>query len=71
PRTKSRANVDELRLAFESALTYRQPRAVLLDEAQHLAKLARGSKLLDQLDHLKSVAVMSQTVYVRYHQPPL
>jgi hypothetical protein len=64
PRTRSRANVDELRLAFEAALKYRQPRAVLLDEAQHLAKLARGSKLLDQLDHLKSLAVMSQTVHV-------
>jgi Cdc6-like AAA superfamily ATPase len=46
PRTRSRANVDELRLAFEAALKYRQPSAVLLDEAQHLAKLARGSKLL-------------------------
>jgi AAA domain len=64
PRTRSRANVDELRLAFELALKYRQPRAVLLDEAQHLAKLARGSRLLDQLDHLKSLAVMSQTVHV-------
>lgn len=64
PRTRSRANVDELRLAFELALKYRQPKAVLLDEAQHLAKLTRGSKLLDQLDHLKSLAVMSQTVHV-------
>lgn len=64
PRTRSRANVDELRLAFELALKYRQPRAVLIDEAQHLAKLARGSRLLDQLDHLKSLAVMSQTVHV-------
>jgi hypothetical protein len=33
PRTRSRANVDELRLAFELALKYRNPRAVLLDEA--------------------------------------
>src|SRR5712691_2715307 len=64
PRTRSRANVDELRLAFELALKYRQPRAVLLDEAQHLAKMARGSRLIDQLDHLKSLAVMSQTVHV-------
>jgi energy-coupling factor transporter ATP-binding protein EcfA2 len=64
PRTRSRANVDELRLAFELALRYRQPKALLLDEAQHLAKLARGSRLLDQLDHLKSLAIMSQTVHV-------
>jgi hypothetical protein len=64
PRTRSRANVDELRLAFESALRYRQPRAVLLDEAQHLATMARGSRMRAQLDHLKSLAVMSQTVHV-------
>ncbi len=64
PMTRSRTNVDELRLAFELALKYRKPRAVLLDEAQHLAKMARGSRLLDQLDHLKSLAVMSQTVHV-------
>ena len=64
PRTRSRANVDELRLAFESALKYRSPRAVLLDEAQHLATMARGSRLRAQLDHLKSLAVMSQTVHV-------
>jgi len=64
PMTRSRTNVDELRLAFELALKYRKPAAVLLDEAQHLAKMARGSRLLDQLDHLKSLAVMSQTVHV-------
>lgn len=63
-RTRSRANVDELRLAFELALKYRSPRAVLLDEAQHLATMARGSRLRAQLDHLKSLAVMSQTVHV-------
>jgi hypothetical protein len=64
PRTRSRANVDELRLAFESALKYRTPRAVLLDEAQHLATMARGPRLRAGLDHLKSLAVMSQTVHV-------
>lgn len=64
PRTRSRANVDELRRAFELALKYRSPRAVLLDEAQHLATMARGSQLRVQLDHLKSLAVMSQTVHV-------
>jgi energy-coupling factor transporter ATP-binding protein EcfA2 len=64
PRTRSRANVDELRLAFEMALKQRKPRAVLIDEAEHMAKMTRGSKLLDQLDHLKSLAIMTQTVHV-------
>src|SRR6266487_76846 len=62
PRTG--VDVAELRLAWEQVLTYRRPSAVLIDEAQHLAKMSRGVKLLDQLDHLKSLAVMSQTVHV-------
>jgi AAA domain len=62
PRTG--VDVAELRLAWEQVLKHRRPSAVLIDEAQHLAKMARGVKLLDQLDHLKSLAVMSQTVHV-------
>ncbi len=60
-----------LRLIFEQALKHRKPYAMLIDEAEHIAKAARGSKLLDQLDHLKSLVIMTQVVYVRYHQPPL
>ena len=52
------------RLAFEQALKHRQPYAILIDEAEHIAKAARGSKLLDQLDHVKSLAIMSKTVHV-------
>src|SRR5260370_9003014 len=62
PRTG--VDVAELRLAWEHVLKYRRPSAVLIDEAQRLAKMSRGVKLLDQLDHLKSLAVMSQTVHV-------
>ena len=36
----------------------------MIDEAEHIAKAARGSKLLDQLDHLKSLAIMSKTVHM-------
>jgi hypothetical protein len=52
------------RLAFEQALIHRKPHAILIDEAEHIAKAARGSKLLDQLDHVKSLAIMSKTVHV-------
>jgi hypothetical protein len=52
------------RLAFEQALKHRTPHAILIDEAEHIAKAARGSKLLDQLDHVKSLAIMSKTVHV-------
>jgi hypothetical protein len=53
-----------LRLIFEQALKHRRPYAMLSDEAEHIAKAARGSKLLDQLDHLKSLAIMTQVVHV-------
>ncbi len=52
------------RLAFEQALKHRTPHAILIDEAEHIAKAARGSKLLDQPDHVKSLAIMSKTVHV-------
>jgi hypothetical protein len=48
----------ELRQALEDALVRRGVRAVILDEAQHLMKVGRGSsagKLLDQLDWIKSM----------------
>jgi predicted ATPase len=53
-----------LRFTFEQALKHRKPYAILIDEAEHIAKAARGSKLLDQLDHLKSLAIMTQVVHV-------
>jgi len=61
---KGRTDTAALRLIFEQALKHRKPYAVLIDEAEHIAKAARGSKLLDQLDHLKSLAIMSQVVHV-------
>ena len=59
-----RTDTARLRMIFEQALKHRKPYAMLIDEAEHIAKAARGSKLLDQLDHLKSLAIMSQVVHV-------
>ena len=53
-----------LRVALESAIRQRRPLAFLVDEAQHLAKMAGGRKLQDQLDCLKSLAIRTQTVHV-------
>jgi hypothetical protein len=53
-----------LRVALESAIRQRRPLAFLIDEAQHLAKMAGGRKLQDQLDCLKSLAIRTQTVHV-------
>lgn len=46
----------EYQYAVEQALRYHRPAAVLIDEAQHLAKMSSGRRLLDQLDVIKSIA---------------
>lgn len=54
------------RHAVEQALRFRNPFAVLIDEAQHLAKMSSGRRLLDQLDVIKSIANRSSTVHVLF-----
>jgi len=54
----------ELRLALESGLIHRRPKAFFIDEAQHLAKMKSGRKLQDQLDSIKSLASLTNTVHV-------
>jgi hypothetical protein len=54
----------DLRYALEEMLKYRKPLAFLIDEAQHLTKVAGGRALSDQMDHLKSLAGMTRTVHV-------
>jgi energy-coupling factor transporter ATP-binding protein EcfA2 len=56
----------EYRYGVEQALRFRRPAAVMIDEAQHLAKIASGRRVLDQLDVIKSMANQSQTVHVLY-----
>jgi hypothetical protein len=58
------ADVDLLQLAWEQAIAQRRPAAILIDEAQHMGKTGRGSKLLEHLDHLKCLAITTQTVHV-------
>ncbi|MCI0421842.1 MAG: ATP-binding protein [Acidobacteria bacterium] len=60
----SRVGGTELRQVMEQALHYRQPAAVLIDEAQHLTKMASGRRLSDQLDCLKSLASLTGCVHV-------
>ena len=54
----------ELRLALENGLIHRRPKAFFIDEAQHLAKMKSGRKLQDQLDSIKSLASLTNTVHV-------
>ena len=54
----------EIRYALESALIHRRPAAFFIDEAQHLTKMKSGRKLQDQLDCIKSLASLTNTVHV-------
>ncbi len=54
----------DLRRVLEKCLHHRRTRAFLVDEGQHLKKMASGRRLLDQMDTLKSLANMTETVHV-------
>jgi energy-coupling factor transporter ATP-binding protein EcfA2 len=54
----------QLQQSLENAVRHRRPAAVIVDEAQHLARIASGRKLSDQLDVVKSVGSRTQTVQV-------
>jgi DNA polymerase III delta prime subunit len=56
--------IPDLRRALEKTLLYRQPRAFIVDEAQHLRKMTSGRRLLDQMDNLKSLSGMTDTLHV-------
>jgi hypothetical protein len=53
-----------LRYALEQALRFRKPAAMMIDEAQHLTKMASGRRLSDQLDSLKSLASLTGCLHV-------
>ncbi|MBE9178500.1 ATP-binding protein [Oculatella sp. LEGE 06141] len=53
-----------VRQALENALIYRQPIAVLIDEAQHMQKMASGRRLQDNMDCIKSMANLTRVPHV-------
>jgi hypothetical protein len=67
-RTRGRAaqfsDSGQLRHALEDAVARRGVRAIIIDEAQHLMKVAGGAKLLDQLEWLKSMSNTMDMVHV-------
>ena len=62
----SKTTIAEYRYAVEQALRFRRPAAVMIDEAQHLSKMASGRRLLDQLDVVKSIANQTRIVHVLF-----
>lgn len=54
----------ELRHVYEAALQRRAVRTVVIDEAQHMLKLASGMKLIDQLDWVKSMTNTTGVLHI-------
>ena len=52
--------------AYESFLIHRRPFAVLIDEAQHLQKMAVGRRLKDQMDVIKNLSEATKTKHVLF-----
>lgn len=64
PAIKAGVVTADLRRVLETCLLQRQPKAFILDEAQHLRKVTGGRRLLDQMDHIKSLASTTHTLHV-------
>ncbi len=57
-------DADVLRLSWEQAVAHCRPAAILIDEAQHMGQAARNEKLLERLEHLKCLAISTNTVHI-------
>jgi energy-coupling factor transporter ATP-binding protein EcfA2 len=60
PKTGPSGAGTELRFVAEQVIKHRRPKTILIDEAQHLAKMSSGRKLQDQLDSIKSLATIAE-----------
>ncbi|MBM7605937.1 energy-coupling factor transporter ATP-binding protein EcfA2 [Metabacillus crassostreae] len=56
----------ELRESLENSIIYRETKIILLDEAQHLLKVASGKNIQDQMDALKSIANLTGAIIVMF-----
>jgi DNA polymerase III delta prime subunit len=64
PAIRRSASAPALRWVLEQCLRQRRVGICLVDEAQHLKRLASGRRLLDQMDTLKSLAATTGTMHV-------
>ncbi len=64
PAIRRSASAPALRWVLEQCLRQRRVGVCLIDEAQHLKRLASGRRLLDQMDTLKSLAATTGTMHV-------
>ena len=63
-RPLNRVKEYELRVSLETAIKRRHPAAVIIDDAQYLGKVSSARQLQNQLDSIKSLAEVTETVHV-------
>ena len=63
-RIAANNNLGNLSRAVEIGLRQRRPMATIIDEAQHLMRVASGRKVLDHLDVIKAMADMSGVLHI-------
>lgn len=59
-----RRDAPALRRAMEKVFRYRQLRAFMVDEAQHLVMMSGGQQMLHQMNWIKSIANLTGTVHI-------
>jgi hypothetical protein len=57
---------DTLRRILEQAIKRYQIKAFMIDEAQHLILVAGGKQMLHQMDWLKSIANLTETIHILF-----
>ena len=63
-RIASNNDLGDLARAVEAGLYQRGPAATIIDEAQHLMRIASGRKVLDHLDVIKTMADMTGVLHI-------
>jgi AAA domain len=61
---RERTNDGALRTSLESLFKQHRPAAIIIDDAQHLGKVSSERQLQNQLDCIKSLADITETVHV-------
>jgi AAA domain len=63
-RISSNNNLGDMARAVEAGLSQRRPFATIIDEGQHLMRIASGRKVLDHLDVIKTMADMTGVLHI-------
>ncbi len=63
-RSPGRTNDNALRISLETAIKRHRPAAVIIDDAQYLGKVSVRRQLQDQLDCIRALAEITETVHI-------